>query len=105
MPPCEFLLPLKVEKQQIAVPQMRHANARGGLSLSRGATRKNDPRLVEAELDQPAAIETGSWSGTAGPVGLANHLRCVRRSAVRRAETDFYARYGIALRACGSGSD
>src|SRR5205814_629858 len=36
-------LALKVEKQQIAVPQVRHANARGGLALLRGAAR-NAPR-------------------------------------------------------------
>src|SRR3989442_3557585 len=98
-------LALKVEKQQIAVPKMRHAKARGGLPLLRGAARKNDARLAEAELDQPAAIETGAGSGAAGPVGPADHLRRECRSAVRRAEPDFYARCGVTLRACGSGSD
>src|SRR6202165_2932762 len=88
----------QVEKHQISMPQIRHANAPGSLSLLLGAAWKRHACLPKAELNEPAAIEPGCGGGAAGPVGLAHHFHCVSRSAVRCTVAGFYARYVPALR-------
>src|SRR5687768_9321281 len=76
------LLALLVEEEQVAAPQIRHADKAGNRSLLLCTARKRNACLAEAVLHEPAAIESGR-ARAAVAVGLTEHLCSIACGAVR----------------------